>query len=54
MDLRPLKLGIIVGNPSELGILTSLELKCHNLSLGDTNKMIPVPTKNRLIEINFY
>ena len=54
MDLRPLKLGIIVGNLSELGILTSLALKCRNLSLGDPNEMIPVPGKNRLIEINFY
>ena len=34
-------------------MLTSLALKCCNLSLGDPNEMIPIPTKNRLIEINF-
>ena len=37
--------------PSELGILTSLELKFRNLSLGDPNEMIPIPNKNRLIEV---
>ena len=37
---------------SELGILTSLALKCRNLILGDPNKIIPIPNKNRLIEIN--
>ena len=35
--------------PSELGILTSLALKCRNLSLGHPNEMISIPTKNRLI-----
>ena len=53
MELRPLKLGIKVGNRGELGILTSFALKCRNLSLGDPNEMIPIPTKNRLIEIKF-
>ena len=38
---------------SELGIPTSLALKCHNLSLGDRNEMIPIPNENRLIEIPF-
>ena len=38
---------------SELGISTSLALKCRNLSLGDPNEMIPIPTKIRLIEISF-
>ena len=37
--------------PSELGIPTSLALNCRNLSLGDPNEMIPILTKNRLIEI---
>ena len=32
--------------------MTSLALKCHNLSLGDSNKMIPIPTKKILIELN--
>ena len=53
MELKPLKFGIIVGNRVELGILTSLALKCRNLSLCDPNEMIPIPTKNRFIEINF-
>ena len=34
--------------------MTSLALKCRNLSLGDPNVMILTPTKNRLIEIKFY
>ena len=34
-----------------LGLLTSLALKCRNLSLGDPNEMILIFTKNRLIEI---
>ena len=38
---------------SELGITTSLALKCRNLSLGDPNEMIPIPIENRLIEISF-
>ena len=37
-----------------MGILTSLALKCRNLSLGDPNEMIPIPNENRLIEISFY
>ena len=37
--------------PGELGILTSLALKCRHLSLGDPNEMIPILTKNRLIEL---
>ena len=41
------------GGSSELGISTSLALKCRNLSLGDPNEMIPIPTENRLIEISF-
>ena len=36
---------------SELGISTSLALKCR--SLGDPNEMISIPTENRLIEISF-
>ena len=39
---------------SELSIPTSLALKCRNLSLGDPNEMIPIPTENRLIELTFY
>ena len=39
---------------SELGILTSLALKCRKLSLGDPNEMISIPTENRLIELSFY
>ena len=30
------------GRSSELGISTSLALKCRNLSLGDPNWMIPI------------
>ena len=37
-----------------MGIPTRLTLKCHNLSLGDTNEMILIPNENRLIEISFY
>ena len=39
--------------PSELGISTSLALKCRNLILGDPNVMIPIPNENRLIELSF-
>ena len=35
------------GRSSELGILTSLALKCCNLSLGYPNEMISIPTENR-------
>ena len=45
MELKPLKLRIIVGNR------VSWALKFRNLSLGDPNEMIPIPTKNRLIEL---
>ena len=51
MELRPHKLKITVA--SELGISTSLTLKCRNLSLGDPNEMIPIPTENRIIELSF-
>ena len=38
---------------SELGIPTSLALKCRNLSVGDPNEMIPIPNENILIDISF-
>ena len=41
MDLRSLKLGLIVGYQCKLGKQTSLALKCHNLSLDDSNGVIP-------------
>ena len=47
MDLRPHKLKKNSGRSSELGISTSLTLKCRNLSLGYPNEMIPIPTENR-------
>ena len=33
--------------------MTSLTLKCHNLSLSYPNEMIKIPTKNKLIELKF-
>ena len=52
MELRPLKLGITVGNRVS-GHTNSLALKCRNLSLGDPNEMILIHNKNRLIELKF-
>ena len=34
----------------KIGKLTSLALKCHNFSLNDPIGMIPIFTKNRIIE----
>ena len=36
-----------------MGILTSLALKCCNLSLAGPNEMIPIITENALIELSF-
>ena len=47
MELRPQKSKKNNGLSSELGISTSLTLKCCNLSLGYPNEMIPIPTENR-------
>ena len=54
MEIRPQKLRIIVGKPSDLDIPSSLALKCHNLSLGDPNEMIQIHNKPRLIEIYIF
>ena len=53
IELRPLKLRITVGN-RVAGHTNNLALKCRNLSLGDPNEMITIPTKNRIIELSFY
>ena len=42
MKLKPQKSKKNSGLSSELGISTSLALKCRNLSLGDPNWMIPI------------
>ena len=47
MDLRPYKLKKNSGSSSELGISTSLALKCCNFSLCYPNEMIQIPTENR-------
>ena len=42
MELRSLKLGLTSGYQCKLGKHTSLTLKCHNLSLDDSNGVIPI------------
>ena len=42
MDLRSLKLGLTVGYQCKPGKQTSLALKRHNLSLDDSNEVIPI------------